>query len=143
MNAVPGHDHASEWFHPATKAYVYVDEPYLRAVEDRVEERQAWADKYGWAIVRPNWLGMYSPDGGCELYLAADKAKGFDLAAAASALKRLAGTFRRSRLGWPVGGDVSAFLQPGRGSRRRPSPVRSRSRAPSADRTRRSAIGWC
>lgn len=32
---------------------------------------------------------MYNPDGGCELYLAADKAKGFDLAAAANALNAL------------------------------------------------------
>ncbi len=88
-NALPGHDHASEWFAPATKAYVYVDEPYLRAVERRVKERQAWADRHGWAIVRPDWLGMYNPDGGCELYLTADKTKGFDLAVAASALNAL------------------------------------------------------
>jgi hypothetical protein len=54
-----------------------------------MKERQAWADKHGWAIVRPNWAGMYNPDGGCELYLTADKAKGFDLAAAANALNAL------------------------------------------------------
>jgi hypothetical protein len=89
MNAVPGHDHASEWFDPATKAYVYVDEPYLRAVEGRQKEREAWADEHGWAIVRSDWLGMYNPDGGCELYLAADKAKGFDLVATAKTLNAL------------------------------------------------------
>jgi hypothetical protein len=32
---------------------------------------------------------MYNPDGGCELYLATDKAKGFNLAAACAALNAL------------------------------------------------------
>lgn len=88
-NALPGHDHASVWFDPATKAYVYVDEPYEGAVDHRVDERQAWSDKHGWAIARPQWKGMYNPDGGCELYLAADKTKGVDLAAAVAALNAL------------------------------------------------------
>lgn len=92
-NALPGHDHSSEWFDPATKAYVFVDEPYIRAVEGIAPERLAWADKHGWRIVRPAWAGMYNPDGGCELYLAADKTKGFDLDAAISALNSLTQPF--------------------------------------------------
>ncbi|CAN5512144.1 hypothetical protein BH10PSE6_BH10PSE6_09090 [soil metagenome] len=87
--AVPGHDHASVWFDLATKAYVYADEPYGPAVKRRIAERQAWADEHDWVIVRSKWAGMYNPEGGCELYLATDKVKGFDLAAAAEALNAL------------------------------------------------------
>lgn len=79
-NAVPGKDHYSEWFDPAAKAYVFVDEPYSRAAEHVSQERLAWARKHGWEMVRTRWAGMYNPDGGCELYLAADKAKGYSLA---------------------------------------------------------------
>jgi hypothetical protein len=92
-NAVPGHDHHSEWFDPTTKAYVYVDEPYKRAIEGISEERQAWALQHGWVIGHPTWLGMYSPDGGCELYLAADAAKGFDMDRAVAALNALPAPF--------------------------------------------------
>lgn len=87
--AVPGHDHASEWFDPTTKVYVFVDEPYGRATDWISDERLAWADKHGWAIERPSWAGMYNPDGGCELYVAVDKAKGFDLAGPVAALNSL------------------------------------------------------
>ncbi len=92
-NAMPNRDHYSEWFHPQTKAYVFVDEPYLRAVEDKGGERAAWAERHGWVIGRPDWLGMYNPDGGCELYLAADKTKGFDVDAAVAALNALPAPF--------------------------------------------------
>lgn len=92
-NAMPGHDHSSSWFDPVSRAYVYVDEPYQRAVDDRADERQAWADRHGWIIARSAWAGMYNPDGGCELYMAADKAKGFDIAKAISALDSLPAPF--------------------------------------------------
>jgi len=88
-NAMPGHDHSSEWFDPTTKAYVFVDEPYERAVEGIAPDRQAWADKHRWLITRPTWKGMYNPDGGCELYLACDPARGFDLDATTTALNAL------------------------------------------------------
>lgn len=88
-NAVPGNDHTSEWYDPATKAYVFVDEPYSRAVSDISPERLAWAEKHGWSIGLSRWAGMYNPEGGCELYLASDNAKGFDLKAALTALNAL------------------------------------------------------
>lgn len=107
-NAVPGHDHHSEWFDPATKAYVYVDEPYKRAIEGISPERQAWALKHGWMLGHPKWLGMYNPDGGCELYLAADAAKGFDMDRAVAALNALPTPFAEANWDghtepmWPV-----------------------------------------
>jgi hypothetical protein len=88
-NAMPNKDHYSEWYHPPSKAYVFADEPYRRAVENLADERAAWAERHGWVIGRATWAGMYNPDGGCELYLAADKAKGFDLDAAIAALNVL------------------------------------------------------
>lgn len=88
-NALPGRDHGSVWFDPTTKVYIYVDEPYADSIKSRVNERQAWSKTHGWAVARPNWAGMYNPDGGCELYLASDKTKGFDLETAVAALNAL------------------------------------------------------
>jgi hypothetical protein len=88
-NVVPGHDHSSIWYDPAAKAYVFVNEPYKRGVEHISEERLAWARRHAWDIVRTTWPGMYNPDGGCELYLAADKAKGYGLARILAALDAL------------------------------------------------------
>lgn len=88
-NAVPGRDHTSAWHDPAAKAYVFVDEPYSRGAEGVPEVRLAWARHHGWDIVKSKWGGMYFPDGGCELYLAADKAKGYSLAPILAALDAL------------------------------------------------------
>ncbi len=112
-NAMPGHDHSSEWFDPATKAYVFVDEPYDRAVEDIAPDRQAWADKHGWRIKRPMWKGMYNPDGGCELYLACDPAKGFDLGAATAALNALPPAFVEAAWDGQTAAMTPPFVSPG------------------------------
>ena len=84
--AVPGHDHSSVWYHPVTKAHVFVDEPYSTRMQGISKDRLAWADRYGWDIVHPLRGGMYSPDGGCDLFLIADRTKSLDLAAACEAL---------------------------------------------------------
>lgn len=89
INAVPGNDHSSEWYDPTTKAYVFVDEPYSRALSGIAPDRLAWSEKYGWSIGLASWAGMYNPDGGCEMYLASDKTKGFNLKAALTALNAL------------------------------------------------------
>jgi len=89
-NAMPGHDHSSEWFDPKVKVYVLVDEPYRRGNDGRIsEERLAWAAHFGWNIVKSSWGGVYNPEGKCELYLAADKAGGYDLAPIVEALDAL------------------------------------------------------
>jgi hypothetical protein len=89
QNTVPGADHASKWYDPAHKAYVFVDEPYDRADEIIPEKRLAWARRHGWDIVKSKWRGMYNPDNGCVLYLAADKAKGYSLSPIVAALDAL------------------------------------------------------
>jgi hypothetical protein len=89
QNAVPRMDHSSTWYHPVTRAYVLVDEPYHGHMKDIPEDRLAWARKHGWEIVKPSWRGMYYPDGGCVLYLATDKAKGHSLASIVAALDAL------------------------------------------------------
>jgi hypothetical protein len=89
QNAVPGMDHSSVWYDPVTRAHVLADEPYHRAVKDIYEDRLAWARRHGWEIVKPSWRGMYYPDGGSVLYLAADKAKGCSLVPIVTALDAL------------------------------------------------------
>jgi hypothetical protein len=88
-NAVPGRDHYSEWYDPATKVYVFVDEPYSGGKQGLSQDRLAWARKHGWEIVRTSWAGMYYPEGDCTLFLAADKQKGYSLAAIVAALDSL------------------------------------------------------
>lgn len=76
---LPGRDHCSSWFDPATKRKIILDEPYAAAVADRQQERDAWAERNNWQIVKSAWGGIYFPDGGCELYLLSDRKKGGDL----------------------------------------------------------------
>lgn len=88
-NAAPGHDHQSVWYDSDTKRYLVVDEPYEKAVEGKVQEREVWAKQYGFAIVKTEWAGMYAPDSGSRLYLIADETKGIPLQPIAAALDRL------------------------------------------------------
>ncbi len=88
-NAIPGRDHYSIWYDRETKRYLSVDEPYEKAIDSRAQERTAWAKQYGYAIVKPEWAGMYAPDVGSRLYLIADETKGILLQPIAAALDKL------------------------------------------------------
>lgn len=88
-NAIPGHDHYSIWYDCETKRYLFADEPYEKAVESQIKEREDWAKRYGFAIVKPEWAGMYAPDIGSRLYLIADETKGIPLRPVAAALDKL------------------------------------------------------
>lgn len=88
-NAVPGRDHYSIWYDPQTKRYLFADEPYEKAVEDKEQERETWAKKHGFVIVKPEWAGMYAPEVGSRLYLIADETKGIPLEPIAAALDSL------------------------------------------------------
>lgn len=72
---LPGRDHGSVWYDPVAKHNVGADEPYARSVASKVAERDAWARQHNWLLARPEWAGMYYPEG-CELYLYADASKG-------------------------------------------------------------------
>ena len=89
INAVPGHDHDSIWYDCDSKRYLCADEPYERSAERRAAERAAWAEHYGYAIVKPAWPGMYFPEGGSRLYLIADAENGIPLEPIAAALNKL------------------------------------------------------
>jgi hypothetical protein len=82
-------DHSSVWYHSATKSYVLADEPYETGFNGIPEHRLAWGRKHGWAVAKPNWRGMYSPDGGCVLYLACDRSRGDLLSPIVTALNTL------------------------------------------------------
>ncbi|MGO7036512.1 DUF5623 domain-containing protein, partial [Rhizobium ruizarguesonis] len=86
---IPGRDHGSSWYDPATKRYLFVDEPYAAAVKDRQQERGAWALRNNWEIAKPLWAGMYYPEGGSELYLLSDARKGLPVGPILLALARL------------------------------------------------------
>ena len=88
-NAIPGSDHYSIWYDRQTKRYLFADEPYEKAVEGKGQERETWAKEHGFAIVKPEWAGMYAPDGGSRLYLIADGTKGIPLQPIVAALDKL------------------------------------------------------
>lgn len=88
-NAIPGRDHYSIWYDRQTRRYLFADEPYERTVEGMAQERETWAKKHGFVIVRPEWAGMYAPDVGSRLYLIAHETKGIPLEPLAAALNRL------------------------------------------------------
>jgi hypothetical protein len=77
---IPGADHDSAWFDPVARQHIAVSEPYQAAAKHHGAERAAWTKSHNWEIAATNWRGMYNPDGGCELYLAADASKGYSLA---------------------------------------------------------------
>ena len=79
-NRIPGADHDSAWFDPVARQHIAVTEPYEAAAKHYVAERGAWTKRHNWEIATTNWRGMYNPDGGSILYLAADASKGYYLA---------------------------------------------------------------
>lgn len=78
QHALPGQDHSSVWYDPIAKRYLYVDEPYSSAAEQRAAERAAWAVNFGREIARTKWQGMYYP-GHTVMYLITDPIKGVPL----------------------------------------------------------------
>lgn len=87
---LPGHDHGSVWYDPIAKHHVAADEPYAASVPSKTAAREAWAREHNWSVVKPSWKGMYYPEGGSELYLAADASKGFSLEGVVGALDNAA-----------------------------------------------------
>ncbi len=88
-NAVPGRDHFSIWYDRTTKRYLFADEPYESSIQDRLNEREAWAKQHGFAIDTPQWPGMYAPDIGSRLYLIAHQTKGIPLEPIVATLEKL------------------------------------------------------
>lgn len=56
--AIPDHDHATTWFDPHERRYIYIDEPYGNPES---EERARWAANYKRQVLKPLWGGMHNP----------------------------------------------------------------------------------
>lgn len=72
---LPGADHSTDWYDPATGQFILVDEPYSNVPDD--PERVAWAKRNGWHLRMSTWPGMYYPYR-CGLYVATDGRQEFD-----------------------------------------------------------------
>lgn len=142
MNAVPGRDHYSIWFDPSSRRYLLVDEPYEDAVNRRVEEREAWARRHEYAIVKPTWPGMYYPEGGSRLYLIADAQKGVPLEPIKTALDLLP----PSPLAEPWGGESAPplpyFVSPGTEARAKAAQAKEAAPRPKSSVGPRKTIGY-
>lgn len=88
-NTIPGRDHYSIWYDTEMKRYLFVDEPYEGSVEGMASEREAWAQRHGFVIAKPEWAGMYAPDVGSRLYLITHETKGIPLQPIVAALNKL------------------------------------------------------
>ncbi|MDZ4052121.1 MAG: hypothetical protein U1E24_02500 [Phenylobacterium sp.] len=83
--AIPDHDHASTWFDPKQREYIYIDEPYG---DPASEERARWAARYERQVLKPLWGGMHNPgERGTQAVLVAKK--DYDLSAIANKLRLL------------------------------------------------------
>jgi hypothetical protein len=71
MSSVPGHDHSSEWIHPESGSWVFLDEPYPHV---SLGDRQSWADRKGLTIAHPSWKGLYYPGGTAPYFFSPDRA---------------------------------------------------------------------
>ena len=58
---IPGGDHFSGWYDPATRNRLGLDEPYGHR---RTPERTQWADLYNFRLSDPNWGGLHTSSGG-------------------------------------------------------------------------------
>lgn len=134
VNVVPKSDHYSVWYDRATKRYLFVDEPYELAVADHAGERAQWAARHGQDMVRPNWPGMYNPDGGTRLYLVADAKLGVPLAPIAAALDALPTPIVEATWNGESAPMVPLFVSPGAPTRPVTSPPVERAAKPVAAR---------
>lgn len=94
--AMPGLDHESIWFDPATRGYVIANEPYTGSLDldaERSARQKQWCEQYGYAMLQPTWTGIYNPEGGTRLFLLTKLGNGIDLPALVAKLDRLPDDF--------------------------------------------------
>ncbi len=139
-NAVPGQDHGSIWYDRASKRYLLADEPYERSVDRRSTERAAWAERHGFTILKPEWPGMYNPDGGTRLYLIADADKGILLKPLAAALDSLPKPIIEETWDGESAPTVPIFVSPG--AIAQAEAVRAKPREPRKPSSQRNSVGY-
>ena len=75
---LPGRDHSSHWYEPASGQFIMIDEPYSASRASR--ERTEWARRNGWDLAAADWPGLYFPYR-CAFFVASKQAANFDLGA--------------------------------------------------------------
>lgn len=91
---IPGQDHISVWYDPKSKGYVIADEPYVHDVDHRrAVERANWCQSNEYQMVKPDWRGMYNPDGGARIHLFTRTSSKIDLADLSQRLEQLPDDF--------------------------------------------------
>jgi hypothetical protein len=83
-NRPPGVDHLHGWYDPATKAYLFTDEPY-GVGEEAQAERLLWCGRHGYDLVPSRWSSVYGY--GTDLYLGAKRGTALDVHAAVAKLE--------------------------------------------------------
>jgi len=82
LRELPGRDHTSAWFDPATNAVLLLDEPYRASIVRQAQERAGWAATNGNRLLAPEWEGIYYP-GECVPHLVSKDAALVERVAAA------------------------------------------------------------
>ena len=112
-SAVPEHDHESVWYDPETKRYLYADEPYAVDAEKAIQERNAWADRHGFTIIKASWSGMYYSNGATRLYLISHAQKGIPLDPVVAALEHLPAPMNEDTWNGESAPSFPYFVSPG------------------------------
>ncbi|HVZ30135.1 MAG TPA: DUF5623 domain-containing protein [Asticcacaulis sp.] len=90
---LPGRDHYAVWRDALTGHLILTDEPYKSRIEqtgplfDR--RRSEWAKRNSWKVLAVDWGGMYYPEFGSKLYVAAAEADGYNLSGLVRKLNRM------------------------------------------------------
>ena len=91
-NCIPHSDHPSAWFDTETRRYLFVDEPYERAIGEPEEQaRGRWAISHLQVIAKPAWPGMYNPlqQSGSQIYFISHAFNGVPVAPLIAAVERI------------------------------------------------------
>lgn len=122
LRELPGRDHTSAWFDPATNAVLLLDEPYRASVVRQAQERAGWAATNGNRLLAPEWEGIYYP-GECVPHLVSKDAALVERVAAA--LSTLPPQIVPEPWPFPAGRNGEDFVSPQReadGKPRKPRP---------------------
>lgn len=108
---LPGHDHYSVWVDPASKAWVYLDEPYGSVARVRHD----WVVRAGLQLIESAWGGLYQPGSTTPFLLCQSEGLADRLRAQLATLPP-ASTMRVDLQNWPgdSGSYEESYLSPER-----------------------------
>lgn len=130
FQSLPGRDHPSHWWDPATSAWVYLDEPYHANVEQRLE----WAHQAGVQMIVPEWEGLYAPGMSAPYLFCENSGTAARLNTLLANLPKNAGTQESPKWTGESGNYFEPFISPARAMAGKSRKLRPRPATPGVER---------